>query len=268
MNSQVGGQVTRERVPPAFIAVSVLLFLASAGATCLKCNSMSAMGALPLPGGGSVSMMWMPMQGGTWAGTFAEFMGMWLIMMTAMMLPSFAPTLWLRYTCSLGSPSGRVRHATLLILGYLCTWLIVGSGVFVAGVLFTHWELEQPLVAKAVPMAAGVLVLVGAALQCSAWKARQLACCREARACADIPRPSSRRAFQWGLRHGLHCGGCCASFNMAMLAIGAMELKAMALVTVVITVERLAPNAKRTAHVIGLLMGVAGVYVLACALRD
>jgi predicted metal-binding membrane protein len=36
-------------------------------------------------------------------------------------------------------------------------------------------------VARAVPIAVGVVVLIAGSLQLTAWKARHLACCREAR---------------------------------------------------------------------------------------
>ena len=55
---------------------------------------MSAMGGMTMPGGWTMSMMWMRMPGLTWPGTAASFLGMWVVMMVAMMLPSLAPMLW------------------------------------------------------------------------------------------------------------------------------------------------------------------------------
>src|SRR5215469_2516124 len=77
-----------------FFGTSALLFVACAALTAVWCGSMSAMGEMPMPGGWTMSMAWMPMPGETWLGTAASFVGMWIVMMVAMMLPSLVPTLW------------------------------------------------------------------------------------------------------------------------------------------------------------------------------
>jgi predicted metal-binding membrane protein len=74
----------------AFLGVSTLLFAANAAVTSW-CASMSAMGEMPMPGGWTMSMAWMRMPGQTWTGVAASFLGMWVVMMVAMMLPSFVP---------------------------------------------------------------------------------------------------------------------------------------------------------------------------------
>ena len=56
-------------------------------------RSMSAMGGMPMPGGWTMSMTWMRMPGQTWPGAAASFLGMWIVMMVAMMLPALVPML-------------------------------------------------------------------------------------------------------------------------------------------------------------------------------
>ena len=77
----------------AFVGVSALLFAGSTTLTIVWCASMSAMG-MPMPGGWTMSMAWMRMPGQTWLGAAASFLGMWIVMMVAMMLPSLVPMLW------------------------------------------------------------------------------------------------------------------------------------------------------------------------------
>src|SRR5256712_12087723 len=86
----------------AFFGTSALLFAASAALTTVWCGSMSAMGKMPMPGGWTMSMAWMPMPGQTWLGAFGSFVGMWVVVMILMMLPSLVPTLWL-YPHAVGS---------------------------------------------------------------------------------------------------------------------------------------------------------------------
>src|SRR5471030_2675806 len=85
-----------------FLGVSALLFVASAAVTIVWCESMSAMGGMPMPGGWTMSMIWMRMPGQTWPGAAASFLGMWVVMMVAMMLPSLVPMLW-RYRQAVGT---------------------------------------------------------------------------------------------------------------------------------------------------------------------
>src|SRR4029434_5949041 len=77
----------------AFFGVSALLFAASAAVTIVWCGSMSSMGGMPMSGGWTMSMAWMRMPGQTWSGAAASFLGMWIVMMVAMMLPSLVPML-------------------------------------------------------------------------------------------------------------------------------------------------------------------------------
>ena len=91
------------------MSVSALLFAASAAVTIVWCASMSAMGGMSTPGGSTMSMVWMRMPGQTWPGAAASFLGMWIVMMAAMMLPSLVPMLW-RYARPL---AGQARRASV-----------------------------------------------------------------------------------------------------------------------------------------------------------
>jgi len=43
---------------------------------------------MTMPGGWMMSMAWMRLPGQSWPGAAASFLGMWIVMMVAMMLPS------------------------------------------------------------------------------------------------------------------------------------------------------------------------------------
>src|SRR5215212_1731587 len=92
----------------AFSGGLALLFAAGATVTIVWCASMSAMGGMPMPGGWTMSMAWMRMPGQTWPGAAASFVGMWIVMMVAMMLPSLVPMLW-RYRQAAGRRDGTRR---------------------------------------------------------------------------------------------------------------------------------------------------------------
>ena len=111
----------------AFFCVSALLFAASAAVTIVWCASMSAMGEMPMPGGWTMSMAWMRMPGQTWPGAAASFLGMWVVMMVAMMLPSLVPMLW-RYRQAVGrTGETRLGRLTALVgVGYFFVWTVFG----------------------------------------------------------------------------------------------------------------------------------------------
>ncbi len=263
----IDARVVSQRVSQrTFLGVSALLFAASTAMTTVWCTSMSAMGEMPMPGGWTMSMAWMPMCGQMWPGAAASFLGIWVVMMVAMMLPSLVPMLW-RYRQAVGR-TGETRLAWLTALvgaGYFFVWTVFGMAAFPLGVALTAVEMQLPALARAVPIAVGVVVLIAGALQFTAWKAHHLACCREAPGRGRTLPADAGTAWRHGLRLGLHCSYCCAGLTTILLVIGVMDLRAMAIVTAAITVERLAPAGERVARAIGALAVGGGLFLIARA---
>jgi predicted metal-binding membrane protein len=250
----------------AFFGVSALLFAASAALTIVWCASMSAMGEMPMPGGWTMSMAWMRMPGQTWPGAAASFLRMWIVMMVAMMLPSLVPMLW-RYRRAVGG-TGETRLGRLTVLvgvGYFFVWTVFGMAAFAVGIVLAAAEMQQPALARAVPIAVGVVVLIVGALQFTAWKAYHLACCREAPGRGRTLAADAGTAWRYGLRLGLHCSYCCAGLTAILLVVGVMDMRTMALVAAAITVERLAPAGQRVAQAIGAVVAGAGLLLIARA---
>jgi predicted metal-binding membrane protein len=249
-----------------FLGVSSIFFVASTAGTIVWCGSMSSMGGMPMPGGWTMSMAWMRMPGQSWSSAAASFLGMWVVMMVAMMLPSLLPML-LRYRQVLGN-SGAARHGRLTALvgvGYFFVWTVFGLAAFPVGVALTDLEMQHPAVARAVPMAIGLIVLLPGLLQFTAWKARQLVCCRETPGCGSTVSPDARTAFRHGVRIGINCGYCCGGLMIILLVVGVMDLRAMSVVTAAITAERLAPAAERVARAIGAVAVLTGLFLMARA---
>jgi predicted metal-binding membrane protein len=249
-----------------YFGVSALLFAASAAVTIVWCASMSAMGGIAMPGGWTMSMAWMRMPGQTWPGATASFLGMWVVMMVAMMLPSLAPMLW-RYRQAVDK-RGETRLCLLTALvgvGYFFVWTLFGMAAFLLGVALTAVAMQLPALARAVPIAVGVVVLTAGALQFTAWKAHHLACCREVPGRGLALPADAGTAWRHGLRHGLHCSCCCVGLIAILLVIGVMDLRAMAVVMAAITVERLAPAGERVMRAIGFVAVGAGLVLIAQA---
>jgi predicted metal-binding membrane protein len=275
----------------AVLAVSSLLFATSTTLTIVWCARMSAMGGMLMPGGWTMSMAWMRTPGQTWIGAVASLLGMWIVMMVAMMLPSLVPMLW-RYREAVTSfTETRLGLLTAWVgMGYVSVWTLFGMVALPLGFALAEAEMQHSALSRAVPIAVGVIVLIAGACQFTAWKAYHLACCRESSAFAR-GYPSERRrdlavtafgrrggpergralpadagtAWRHGMRLGLHCSCCSAGLTAILLAMGVMDLRVMAVVTTAITAERLAPAGERVARAIGIIFVCAGVLLLAQA---
>jgi predicted metal-binding membrane protein len=246
------------------VGVAALLFAASATVTIAWCGSMSGMGEMSMPGGWTMSMAWMRMPGQTWPAAAASFMGMWIVMMVAMMLPSLVPMLR-RYRAAVGpTAEARVGRLTAVVAaGYFGVWTVFGMGAFPLGVAAAALEMQRPSLARAVPVAVGVVVLAAGVLQFTAWKARRLACCRDAPGVGCTLRPTIAVAWRHGVRLGAHCAQCCAGLMAILLVVGVMDLGAMAVVGTAITIERIAPAGRWVARALGGVGVGAGLLLIA-----
>jgi len=250
----------------SFVPAWVLLFAAASAVTIRWCASMPAMGEMRMPGGWTMSMAWMRMPGQTWPGAAASFLLMWVVMMIAMMLPSLAPMLNRYREAVAGAGGMRVGRLTALVgVGYFLVWTVFGMAAFPLGAAMAAVEMRHPVLARAVPMAVGVVLLIGGALQFTAWKSRRLACCRQAPVRGPRLPEDAGTAWSHGLRLGVKCVHCCANLMAVLLVIGVMDLRAMAVVTAAITLERVVQRGEQAARAVGAVLVAAGLLLIARA---
>ncbi|MBU6488749.1 MAG: DUF2182 domain-containing protein [Burkholderiales bacterium] len=200
------------------------------------------MGELPMPGDWSLSTMWMPMCGQTWLDAAAAFTFTWSAMMAPMMLPSLAPALLSYWRRVRARGKRRAARATALVVAsYFGAWTAFGVIVFAAGAAVAANLMRSSALARAMPVCAGVTVVLAAIFQFTAWKARRVACretiCRHGGDDSDL----ASAAVLHGFRLALHDGYCCANFMAVLFAVGVMNPFAMAAVTVAMAVDQWAP---------------------------
>jgi predicted metal-binding membrane protein len=191
---------------------------------------------------------------------------MWVVMMTAMMLPSLVPMLW-RYRRAVGrTGETRLGRQTALVgAGYFFVWIVFGMAAFPLGAALTATAMQQPALARAVPTAVGMIFVLAGAFQFTAWKVRHLACCRAVPEHGSTLGADVGTAWRHGLRLGFHCSFCCAGLMVILLVFKVMDLRAMTVLAAAITVERLAPAGERVARVIGAVVVGAGLFLVARA---
>jgi predicted metal-binding membrane protein len=247
----------------AFLGTSALLFLWSATLTIAWCAAMSKMGGMEMPGGRTMSMMWMRMPGQTWAEAAASFVAMWVVMMVAMMMPSLAPALWrYREVVRRTGEAHPARVATLAGLGYFCVWTVIGVTIFAVGAALAEVEMDWLVLARSVPVAAGVVVLIAGMLQFTTWKKHHIACWRMTPEHDSTLPVNAGAAWRDGLRLGIRCSYGCAGLTAVLLAIGVMDLRTMAFLTAAITAERLAPAGECVARIVGVVVVGTGLLLI------
>ena len=250
-----------------FIGVSALLFLVCAGVTVVWCGRMSAMPGMSMQGGWTMSMAWMRRPGQSWIGAGGTFVAMWVVMMAAMMLPSLSAMLWRHRRALWWRRQSRLGLPTAIAgAAYFFVWVLCGVGVFAVGAAIASAAMQWPVLAGTVPTAAGVVVLAAGAFQFTKWKDHHLASCRE-EPMHVAPAADPGSAWRHGLRLGRHCGLSCANLTAILLVAGVMDLRAMAVVSVAITAERIAPGGTRIARLVGAIAMSAGVLVFAGVVR-
>src|SRR6266496_1173826 len=224
-----------------FVLLSAILFTASAAITVRWCGSMS--GGMNMPGGWTMSMAWMKMPGQSFLAAAAAFVGMWAVMMVAMMLPSLVPEL-LRYRHwqLVGDRFTLDWLTTVAAAGYFLVWILIGTAVYPLGVACARTEMHSPTLARAVPFLSAMALLLAAGFQFTSWKSRSLCLCRGESLQNSLDSPSCRAAWSHGIHLGLNGALCCTGLMLALLVVGVMNVPAMAAITLGITFERLAPR--------------------------
>jgi len=246
----------------AFVAVSALVFGVSTAITIVLGTSMS--GGMQMPGGWTMSMAWMQMPGQSWAAMSASFVAMWVVMMVAMMMPSLFPMLWRYREAVPRSGNTRLGGLTARVgIAYFVVWAVCGIAICPFGFGLASIVMQQAVVARGVPIAIGAVVVLAGLVQFTAWKARHLACCREAPERA-LPADAST-AWRYGVRIGIECCQCCAGLMAILLVAGVMDLAAMAVVATAIAVERVGPAGERVARAIGVFVIATGMFLIARA---
>ncbi len=242
----------------ARVAVA-LVFAASVAVTIIWCGSMTDMPGMPMPGGWTMSMAWMRMPGQSWSGFAGTFLGMWVVMMVAMMMPAFAPEA-LRLRRAQGAGRGRDKATLAFTAGYFVVWTAAGIAILPPGLAFAELAMRFEGLSRVTPLLAGIAVMAAGASQFTGWKLRRLASCHHADDCC---RPSSnyRDAWRDGARLGGQCVQCCAGLTLVLLVIGVMDLLAMAAVSVAINAERLLPWKPVVARMTGAMLLATGAWM-------
>jgi predicted metal-binding membrane protein len=69
-------------------------------------------------------------------------------------------------------------------------------------------------------------------------------------------------ALAMGVRHGAYCVGCCWALMAVLFVIGVMNLVGVALLALLVLVEKIMPAGRLVSRVAGAAFVVAGIVVI------
>ena len=203
------------------------------------------------------------MDEGPWTGLGALgwFLGVWVVMMAAMMFPSVAPTvaLYSRMT-SRRSP----LSPPMFVAGYLVTWAGAGLLAFTLAAIVDAMAGDVLGWDRAGRWAAGATLLVAAAYELSPLKNVCLGKCRSPLGfLLGSWRDGLSGALRMGARHGAWCVGCCWALMASLFALGVMSVAWMAFVAGLIALEKTLPWRRVATYGTAAVLLTLGVLLLA-----
>ena len=169
----------------------------------------------------------------TQLGSFAFFVALWAVMMTAMMLPGLVPAV-LRRTHS----SGPVRAVVPFVASYLVVWTLVGA------LLYALYRPHGTITAGLVVIAAGLYELTRLKQHCRR-------CCR------------ARTRSGGGFEFGLYCVGSSIGLMVMLVALGVMSVTWMLVIAALVFVQKLLPARAAVDVPLALAIIALGIVIMA-----
>jgi predicted metal-binding membrane protein len=188
---------------------------------------------------------------------------MWTVMMIGMMLPSATPMILLFTMVQRKQGTRPILMTGTFAAGYLIIW-----GSFAVAAAGLQVELGQvallsPSLAFVSKRLAGITFLLAAAYEFSPLKNRCLTQCSSPLSFITVHwQPGIAGALRMGIVHGAFCVGCCWALMLLLFVAGVMNLLWIALLAVLVLVQRVLPHQRTTTMVTGGAMLIAGVTLM------
>jgi predicted metal-binding membrane protein len=237
----------------AVVAAGLAGVAALAWAYVVRMADMPAHAAMAMPGmdeAGHAGLVWL--------------VGMWAVMMVAMMLPSAAPTILLfaavsRRRRQQGRPAVPVAIFTL---GYLLVWTAYAVGAATVQWTLHRAALLSPTMASASPLLGGGLLVAAGVYQWMPLKGACLSHCRSPLGFfATEWREGPAGALAMGMRHGSQCVGCCWLLMALLFVAGVMNLLWVAAIAGFVLLEKLMPGGERLGRAVGVVLVCWGLWL-------
>jgi len=206
------------------------------------------------------------MDNGPWTnlGAGGWFLGVWIVMMAAMMFPSVSPTVALYSRMTNGQSLVR---PLIFALGYLLTWAAAGALAF--AVAYAGGRVVGDILSwdRGGRWIAATTLIVAAVYELTPLKDACLGKCRSPLGLLlGSWREGHSGALRMGVRNGAWCVGCCWALMASFFALGIMSVVWMAVVAGLIAIEKTLPWRRIATY--GTAVALLGLAVLLFAVPD
>ena len=201
---------------------------------------------------------------GTDLGGLGWYLGIWVTMMAAMMLPSVAPMVLVFHRISLerARRSEPFVRTWVFALSYLAVWALYGVAAYLLYRLVVHLDLGWLAWHRGGRYVAGGAIAAAGLYELTPLKS---VCLRHCRSPLHFVmhgwRDGVRGAWRMGAVHGAYCVGCCWGLMVVLFALGVMSLTWMGAVAGLIFVQKILPGGVRLTRVFAVLFVAAGIWV-------
>jgi predicted metal-binding membrane protein len=207
--------------------------------------------------GHPLARLTMPMSSSWDVANLAAITAMWAVMMAAMMLPSALPMI--RTFASICAKKAETGRWWSFVGGYLLVWTAFSLSATAAQWMLQAAGWVDPMIVSRSAMLSAVLLVVAGVYQFSPLKQVCLSRCRSPLGFVlGEWRDGTGGALVMGLRHGLHCLGCCWALMALLFVGGVMNLVWIAALSIVVAIEKLAPHGERLGQLLGAVLIAAG----------
>ena len=206
------------------------------------------------------------MDNGPWTnlGAGGWFLGVWIVMMAAMMFPSVSPTVALYSRMTNGQSLVR---PLIFALGYLLTWAAAGALAF--AVAYAGGQVVGDILSwdRGGRWIAATTLIVAAVYELTPLKDVCLGKCRSPLGLLlGSWREGHSGALRMGVRNGAWCVGCCWALMASFFALGVMSVVWMAVVAGLIAIEKTLPWRRIATY--GTAVALLGLAVLLFAVPE
>lgn len=190
---------------------------------------------------------------------------MWTEMMVAMMIPSAAPMI---LTFALVNRKRREQErpfvpTSLFMLGYLIVWTVFSLVAAIAqwalhgaAMLSSQMESTSSLFGGALLIGAGIFQ----------WTSFKHACLNHCRSPLQFLltdwHEGRMGALRMGIKHGVYCTGCCWMLMALLFVAGVMNMFWVAVITVLVLLEKIVPFGTRLGNMTGVIFVVWGGWMI------
>jgi predicted metal-binding membrane protein len=202
------------------------------------------------------------MDNGPWTdlGAGGWFLGVWVVMMAAMMFPSVSPTVALYSRMTNGRS---VVRPVIFALGYLLTWAAAGALAF--ALAYAGGRAVGDVLAwdRGGRWVAATTLIVAAVYELTPLKDACLGKCRSPLGVLlGSWRDGSAGALRMGVQNGAWCVGCCWALMASFFALGIMSAVWMAIVAGLIAIEKTLPWRRFATYGTAAVLLALGVLLL------